>query len=295
MRNALRICILLVGSWPALGCLQTSGDKSVQDRQPTIKPDSAKNQNLTPSDIAQPAWLEQAGQARQQDHQNVLASFHGTEAARNAAPSRKQAQFYERAADLDRAIDEYQRLAALSPGDADLLTKIGDLYSRQGRWGAAEKAYGDALQRQPRHAAARSGLAFTLAQQGEYEKSLTEYADALSSKAEAYCAVAFVMNLRGKQQDAVRAYEEALRLEPALERARTALARIQQNPSAVAPASTQSANPIGGGMLPPGPTSRQALVELENTPLPSGDGINRLIQPRPTLPPAPDVDLSSAR
>ncbi len=280
MRMSWRIFVLclLVGSWPSLGCVQMPGEKSVsKGRTFDPNPDPVKMQALTATDIAQ-TWLAQADKLQQDKklHEAVALCEKMREPGNPQAvlATKKLALLYDRTQDLDRAEDEYKRLLQHNPKDADTLAKIGDMYYRRGMWGAAEKWYGDALAHQANHASARSGLGFALAHQGEYVKSLEEFKKVVSA-ADAYCEIAFVMKLQGKRQDAVRAYEEALRLEPTMARASTELSRMQT---------------ARGTEIPVHQVGRPGAAQLEDAPVRISEDTNRWLMQRPVLPPLPEVD-----
>lgn len=255
------------------GCVQTPSGKSVQDLRP-IKADTAtaKKQDLSASDIV----LAQANV--QEREKRLIADIALLEKMREPGnpqamhATRKLALLYEANGNFDRAEDEYKRLVQQNPKDADALAKLGDLFSRRGQWDAAEKWYRDALFVSPTHTSARANLGFTLAQKGNYDESLRELSQVVSP-AEAYCEIAFVLKLKGKGQDALHAYEQALRLDPTMERARLEMLRIQQARHQETP--TPPAHLVG----------RPATVQLIDAPAPVVNGMEQVLRQRPTLPP----------
>ena len=119
----------------------------------------------------------------------------------------------------------------------------------------------------------------TLAQQGYYDQSYEMFAKVLS-KSEAYCEVAFIMKLRGKHEDAMRAYQTALSHEPGNQRARTEMAMMHQ------------ADPgLALRLMTPARKEKRGVVELEPATSVATEGASRLMMQRPTLPPLPDIDL----
>lgn len=287
MRMSWRIYVLflLAGAWPNLGCVQMPGDKSVKEIQP-VHPNAggAKKLDLTAADITQ-TWQAQADKLQKENKlADAIALCEKMREPGNPqalVATKHLALLYDRTQDLDRAEDEYKRLLQHNPKDADLLAKLGDMFSRRGKWAAAEKWYGDALAQQPTHPGARSGLGFALAHQGDYVKSLEEFKKVVPA-AEAYCEIAFVMKLQGKREDAVRAYEEALRLEPTMARASTELARMQQA-LLTAPAAPKT---------PVHQVGRPGMAQLEDAPSNTSEMTSRWLMQRPTLPPLPVVDLT---
>jgi tetratricopeptide (TPR) repeat protein len=283
-----RIAMLLVGTWSIVGCVQTPGDKSVQDLRPIQNGKNlAKKTELTAGDI-----VTNFSEKKRAEDIAINERIRDAGGPQAITAARKLAMLHETTGNYDRAEDECKRLLQWNPKDADALAKLGDLFAHRKQWGAAEKSYRDALFVQQGHVAARSGLAFALARQGDYSKSLDEFCRVLSSKAEAYCEVAFVMQLDGKHQDAIQAYQYALTIEPNLQRARTELAKLQQTPSI---------SRVGnGGFLPmEGPArdlqhvvrdGRRVLVEME-TPAPfATEGTSRMQLQRPSLPAMPAIE-----
>ena len=108
----------------------------------------------------------------------------------------------------------------------------------------------------------------------------------VGGEAEAYCHVAFVMNLQGKREDAARAYQQALAKEPNMPKALAALAQMQVEPNAQP----------GGKLVERSPLPGLGSVELEEGPFAAqaaDTGMNRLMLQRATLPPLPEIDLAS--
>lgn len=297
------VMILLVGIWPGLGCVQTPGNKAVQDLRPMqTGPNSAKKPDLSAGDI-----LANFGEKKRNEDIAKYEKMREAGGPQAVAATRKLAMLYEAAGDFDRAEDECKRLWQLNPKDADVLAKIGDLYAHRKQWDAAQKWYGDALFTQANHVAARTGLGFALARKGEYEKSFEQFCRVLSSKAEAYCEVAFVMQLDGKHQQAMQTYQQALNLDPTLARARTELTKLQQTITTTrvtnagfAPAAVGNGVPINATRLPDGsiiPVGssrldvnqqvRSAIVEMETPPALVVEGTSRMRMQSPSLPPLP--------
>ncbi|MBI1830402.1 MAG: tetratricopeptide repeat protein [Planctomycetes bacterium] len=225
--------ILALGLWPQLGCHQVPGDKSVQELRPIQQVGNvAKKQDLTAADITQGAWLKNVEKLEKERRtgEAILLCEKMREPGSPYAlqASKKLAFLHYQNDDLDRAEHEYKLILQQHPKDADVLAKLGDIYSGRKQWGAAEKHYRDAIHHRAEHPAARTGLAMTLAQQGDYGNSWNEFKKVVSA-AEAYCEIAFVMKLQGKPRDAIRAYEEAIKLEPTMPRATLELTKLRQS------------------------------------------------------------------
>jgi hypothetical protein len=110
-----------------------------------------------------------------------------------------------------------------------------------------------------------------LAQNGDYAGSLAEYKKILPSEAEAYCEIAFVMKLQSKPREAMQAYEEALKRDPTLARARLELdkLRLTDTPPSMSPYRTTG----------------KGVIEYETTPTRANEGTSRQMEQRPALPP----------
>jgi tetratricopeptide (TPR) repeat protein len=275
--------ILLIGIWPHLGCHQVPGDKSVQDLRPIQQTaGKGKKQELTAADITQ-SWIAKAESLEKDGKTGEAIALcekmrePGNPQALQA--TKKLALIYDRNHDLDRAEQEYQRILQQSPQDADTLCNLGYLNYRRNRMGIAEKQLRSALAENPNHTYARVNLGMTLAQQGYYEASVEEFTKVLP-KAEAYCEVAFILKLQGKVHDAIRAYETALTIEPAMPRANAELAKMRL--TGAVPTVTLT-TPYGPG--------QKGAVDLEEAPVHAYGGTGRLMMQRPTLPPLPDLDL----
>jgi tetratricopeptide (TPR) repeat protein len=277
------VLILLFGIWPHFGCHQVPGDKSVQDLRPIQQPDAAaKKQELTAADIAQ-SWIAKADKlekdGKTSDAIVLCEKMREPGNPQALQATRKLALLYDRSHDLDRAEQEYQKVLLQNPKDADALAKLGDLANRRGQWGIAYKHFSNAVYYQPDHASAWSGLGMALAQEGNYDASFEAYSKVLS-KSEAYCEVAFVMKLQGKLTDAIRAYETALKLEPAMPRARAELSKVRE----MDPESLTTMSPVK--MI-----GQKGAVELVEPLVRVNEGTGRQMMQRPTLPPVPDFDL----
>ena len=192
--------------------------------------------------------------------------------------TRKLAILYYRTGDMDRAEQEFHLLKLQNPKDAVALTYLGNISYQRSNWGTAEKNYLDALFHQPKHAEAWTGLGLTLAQREAYSEAIDAFTNVVS-KAEAYCCVARVMNQQGKRQDAVVAYQTALKLDPTLIQARTELARIQEHARTETPAKVTLTTHLK--------SERHGNAELEDAPAQATEGSSRVLMQRPTLPPLP--------
>lgn len=97
--------------------------------------------------------------------------------------------------------------------DAELFARAERLRT-EGQPGEAEALYRDILSRQPRHLAARRGLAEVLATLGRAEDAAAAQRDTQALEVENLCKVAHAALLHGRFDAAITCFERALELEP---------------------------------------------------------------------------------
>lgn len=272
-------CILTFGIMPLAGCVQMPTDKSVHDLRPVAPTaQSAKSQELSVADISK-SWLQQADldekTGKTAEAIAVYQKMRTGDGPDAPLATRKLAILYYRTGDLDKAEKEFQLLKLRNPKDAVTLTYLGDINYQRGMWSAAAKYYDDALYHQPKHDPASIGLGMTLAQTEAYGEAITKLSQVVP-KAEAYCCVARVMTQQGKRQDAIRAYETALQLDPNVPQARSELTRLQQSTTTTVTRTTHLT------------AERRGTAELMDAPPVTGEGANRTLVLPPTLPPLPE-------
>jgi Tfp pilus assembly protein PilF len=127
---------------------------------------------------------------------------------------------------------EYVKALGEKPNDPDVLNDLGYSYYSQGAWKKAEETYRKALElgKNPR---ASNNLGLALAEQGRYREALASFRDA-TDEARAHGNLGFVFLTQGKRENARRAYQRALELDPSYELARNVLAQMDSNqPSAL--------------------------------------------------------------
>jgi superkiller protein 3 len=135
------------------------------------------------------------------------------------------ARLYSRAGNDKLARDEFENALKKNPKDAELWNDLGYHEYQRGNWAEAERAYRKATELQPRFEKAWMNLGLSLGQLGKYPESLDAF-EKVVRPAEARCNLAFVLLTQGKREQAQELYQEALRLDPGLNLARAALARI---------------------------------------------------------------------
>lgn len=159
--------------------------------------------------------------------------------------SRRLGMAYERLGEFKSAQTEYERAAKEDPKDAAPHNDLGYLHYSRGKFAEAEKHLRDAIALNPKYDRAWINLGLTLGQQRKYDESLEAFQKAVSP-GEAYANLAFVFLSQGKREEAKQSYREALKRDPDLRVARTALAKLDA--SSTLPASTTRAQdqaPVG--------------------------------------------------
>jgi tetratricopeptide (TPR) repeat protein/TolB-like protein len=117
----------------------------------------------------------------------------------------------------DAALDAARRALALRPGFGENHNAVGWVHFQAGRFREAAAAYRQHTQLEPDNAWAFQMLGTALLMLGDLDGAVAPYREAirLAPDARAWANLAHVYYARGKLPDAVRAYEEATRLEPA--------------------------------------------------------------------------------
>ncbi len=143
--------------------------------------------------------------------------------------TRSLANLYTHLGEYDRAKDEFERALRAAPHSAELHNDLGYSYYSRGMWKEAEASLRKAVAADAKHGRAWTNLGMALGQQGRYDEAVDAFRHVVSP-GKAYCNVAFLMVTQGRRDQALGAYREALRVEPDLQLARTALERLESGP-----------------------------------------------------------------
>jgi tetratricopeptide (TPR) repeat protein len=178
--------------------------------------------------------------------------------------ARRLAVLYDRQGNFDKARVEYERILVKNPKDADTLNNLGYGYYRREHWDLAEQHLRKALAASPDHKAAWVNLGMTLAQKQQYAEALSAFGKAVPP-AKAQCNLAFVLMTQGKRDEAKQAYREALRMDPGLEFAQMALAKLDSP----GPATTLGKDAPGNAVHPasrvtPSPAQGNLMIDTES-------------------------------
>ncbi|MFQ3593425.1 MAG: tetratricopeptide repeat protein [Gemmataceae bacterium] len=196
------------------GSLQRSRDETLLPRQ-----ESAKACMVVGENLASQGHTEQA----------IMQYLKAREYDPKVEVSAPLARLYSRANNDKLARDEFEKALKAQPKDAELWNDLGWHEYQRGNWSKAEEAFTKATSLNPKFDKAWMNLGLALGQQGKYPEALAAFEKAVRP-AEARCNLAFVLLTQKKPQQARELYEEALRLDPGLQLARMALARL--NPAA---------------------------------------------------------------
>jgi Tfp pilus assembly protein PilF len=166
----------------------------------------------------------------------------------DAKATRALANLYSQIGEFDHAKDEFDRALRATPKSAEVLNDLGYCYYSRGMWKEAEVVLRNALASDPKHARAWSNLGMALGQQGRFEEAVDAFRHVVTP-GKAYCNIAFLMASQGQRERAAATYREALKIEPDLQLARTALERLTAgaSPNGIAAQSGDD------GRMPAGP------------------------------------------
>jgi Flp pilus assembly protein TadD len=148
---------------------------------------------------------------------------------RDLACARHLAMLYDRKGDFDKALDEYNKLLAANPKDADAHNDLGYGYYTRGKFEAAEKSLRKAVECDPKSKRAWANLGMALAQLGQYPESLAAFEKSVN-KAQGLCNIGFIQAAQGRWMEARDSYAMALKYEPGLQKAQAALERMDEGP-----------------------------------------------------------------
>ncbi|QGJ71476.1 Hypothetical protein PBC10988_31810 [Planctomycetales bacterium 10988] len=167
-----------------------------------------------PTSIAE--LFEAAEEAeRQANYKQAIQYYHSIEGKDPAFAGSVQfslAQLYDEIGAHQSAWDAYQKAFAMEPNRVDLLTAISHHYYRRGDFISAECWSERALSLDPQNEDAKERLAWALAQQGEYDRSL-ELFETILPPADANARMGSILASHGRPRAAEQAFQVALKLD----------------------------------------------------------------------------------
>jgi Tfp pilus assembly protein PilF len=224
----------LVAACLSSGCMTTKPDSFDSRLGTAAEMDDANKKLELPAKDASRACLATA-QLLDKQGKCAEAAFEYEKAIVND-PSlsktlcRRLAVIYDYLGDFAKADREYEKALALHPKDAALLNDVGYSHYLRGEWTLAEDYLSQAVKNNPDQKTAWINLGMTLVQRDRLDQALDAFNHAVPEP-EAHCNMAFAFSLQGKHREAIQEYRRALELAPNLEKARAALAKLE-NPSA---------------------------------------------------------------
>jgi Flp pilus assembly protein TadD len=111
------------------------------------------------------------------------------------------------------AITYYQLALEQRPGTPMVLNNLGYSYYLAGDWRSAEKAFNQAVNREPDHKKTWSNLGMLYVRKGRYDEAVQALSRVMSEP-EAYNTMGYICMLEGKFDRAEAFFEEAIRLSP---------------------------------------------------------------------------------
>ncbi len=163
------------------------------------------------------------------------------------------------------ANDFFKKAASIAPPTPELYNDIGYNYYLQDRLDEAEKCYRQALERNPRYAAAHNNLGLALGQQRRYDESLAEFRHG-GPEAHAYTNLAYLCAQNRELSKAKQYYSRALDLDPSLKPAAEGLIQLAAITGEIAPSRNQ---PPKKGLMVAGrddkPSSPSALRKVSHS------------------------------
>jgi Flp pilus assembly protein TadD len=187
--------------------------------------------------------------------------------AQQALAQRRMAAALDRMGRFAQAETHYQKAIKLTPADAKVWNDAGYSYYLQNRWPDAERALKTADSIEPNNSRALTNLGLTLAAQGKNDEALAVLSRA-GGPAIGHANLGYLLAAMGKTEDARRHYNEAITLQPELNAARLAIAKLD----------SQAAAPLAPGSI---------VVTSPPVVVPAATQARTPPTPPPTLPPLP--------
>jgi tetratricopeptide (TPR) repeat protein len=143
---------------------------------------------------------------------------------------RRLGSAYERLGQTKQALAQYQLAKKLAPRDAMVWNDAGYGAYQRGDWPAAESDLRKAAALDPTNPLILNNLGLTLAARGHSEEALT-LLERASGPAAAHLNLGYVLAASGETESARKQFEQAVRIDPSLARAKQALAQLSKLPA----------------------------------------------------------------
>ena len=129
----------------------------------------------------------------------------------------------------DAAIDDFKTAIRIEPEVGAYYNNLGFALYLRGRYNEAKDALQEGLKRDPSTRRMRNNLGFLYGKTGDYSKAVREFEHG-GTEAEANNNIGYVYEQSGDPQTACNYYRAALRLNPALHRAKANAAHVCADP-----------------------------------------------------------------
>lgn len=120
---------------------------------------------------------------------------------------------YARQLDFDKAIAEYQAAIAIKPDEGILFNNYGLSHYLKGEYEKAAKAFMEALKTEASNRKIHNNLALALGRLGRHEEALEAFKRG-GDEAAAYNNIGSIYLVQGKYQEAIKAFEKAIKIKP---------------------------------------------------------------------------------
>ncbi len=132
---------------------------------------------------------------------------------------------------LDKAIEHFKDAVEASPEDVSLYVLLGSVYLKKNLYDAAISTYKTAVELNPSSPLVHYHLGMAYREKKEFEKAVVELKQAVAAQEdykEAYFLLGETFVVLNDAENAKKAYEKVLEIEPSHERARLALEKLKQ-------------------------------------------------------------------
>lgn len=228
--------------------------------------------------------LEQSGKLAEAEKQYQVAL---KENSKDLAAMLGYARLKERMGKPDDAVALYQQAGKTYPQEASVFNNLGLCHARRGAFDDAIISLGRAVLLQPKNALYRNNIATVLVEMNRMQEAYS-HLRVVHNEAACYYNLGFLLNKKGKTQEAAQHFAIAWQLDPSLAQAKQWLDRLggppQPQPSQVAPRAPASPP---SPSRPPVHVGQRLPPPVQDRPLPNPrDAGERWIPPPPALPDA---------
>jgi tetratricopeptide (TPR) repeat protein len=235
---------------------------------------------------------EQSGKLAEAEKQYQVAL---KENAKDLAAMLGYARLKERQGKPDEAVALYRKAAKTFPQEAAVFNNLGLCHARRGAFDDAVQALGRATLLQPKNVLYRNNIATVLVEMNRMQEAYS-HLRVVHAEPACYYNLGFLLNKKGKTQEAAQHFAVAWQLDPSMAQAKEWLERLgvplpQPKPSMVAPRQqlpppVQERAPEHVGQRPLSPTNPHGVRPVPPPSLPDkARGLDPL--PADGLPPMP--------